>query len=158
MRLLRQIRRSTRGVAAVETGLIALLFFVPLGLGAMQFGILISVQSGLDTALQGGLNQVWHSGAVVTADINKAANASWGVRSQTLTIATPTKACYCLADTDSRGSTAAVPCSTTCTGTTILATYVTLAVSTNVPLVAPLPMLSSTVALNASATVRVPAP
>ena len=156
MRILDALRRCRRGVAAIEAGLIGSAVLVPMGLGAVQFGLLVSVQSGLDTALQGALQQLWHDGTLVTSSVNTAANKSWGNRPQTLTVAAPTTTCYCLADTDTRGSSPAVACGTTCGSSTKLAKYVTLTVSSVVPLIVPLPMLASNNTLTATATVRLP--
>lgn len=153
---LRLLARCRRGVASLEAGLIGSAILVPMALGAVQFGTLISVQAGLDMALQGGLQQIWATTAMDAAAIRTAAGRSWGNRSQTLQIADPVTTCYCLTPTATREGASVTACSTVCGSGTQLASYATLSVSATVSLVAPLPMLSATRTLVAAATIRLP--
>jgi Flp pilus assembly protein TadG len=148
--------RDRAGVASIEAALVTVLVLVPMLGGATDAGMILYTWGKVTRSEQAGLMSAW-GGAASAATMQAAAQTAYGTAAVVPTIQASI-ACYCLptATTYSRGSAAAVGCTTTCGSGQTLTQFATVSVSTTVTLPMPVPPigLTSPFSVGASATGR----
>jgi Flp pilus assembly protein TadG len=158
----RHLWRDRAGVAATEAALVISLLLLPLCLGAIAYGAAVADAARLDRALQSAVYYVFSNYSSFTATggisstttkaLTSAATAGFGTAAPTPTV-NVAQTCYCVSNSYAITG-AAVACSTTCTGSQTIASYVTITVNATFTLPIGVATLASPLAQSVSGTVR----
>jgi Flp pilus assembly protein TadG len=145
-------RLAIAGVAAIELALLSPLLAAGV-LGAGELGITIFRQTQVSFAAQAGADFALAHGF----DATKVSNAIVNATTYTVITATsaPSQFCGCPTATGVTAASGAPPCTATCSGGFTAGIYVTASSQAQFSPIIPNPWQSSTVTLNAKATVRI---
>jgi len=152
--------RDRRGVAAVEMALVSTFILIPVTVLVIESGQALLTQYRLSRGLHAGLMYAWELPSNATlSQIQSAASSGFqattapGYASTTVT-PVASFSYYCVDPTVGIHYGAAQAANATCSGSQVLATYVSLTLTASLPLIFPIYMGSTNWSLNVAGTVR----
>jgi Flp pilus assembly protein TadG len=151
--LLRRLRRDRQGVASIEAAFAIGFLLIPLSLGMIDIASELNEAARLDRALQSATFYAYaNPGVFTTLGAQSAAQAAYGGSSPTLAVSASTS-CICVSSGYIPTGTA-LACLGLCPLGQKMATYLTISLTSTLPLPVAVPWLASSGQFSVQGTIR----
>lgn len=144
------------GLASVELAILTALVIVPLFCGAIDYGFILHAALRGEEAYRAATYYAWMVGNTAPLDMTAVTQAALGAVANDPNISVVPKLLYfCVGPVGGHGSAVGSATVLSCAAPTVLATYLSVAVTTTVPLPVPFSYLASTYTINTGGMARV---